>query len=94
MTGVVLAVDSELFGISDTSGRDSIAGVAPGKYALRVWYENATEDSLQTLQRQVTIESSNQILPAISIKAAKQPLAEHKNKYGQDYDPETLKTDY
>src|SRR6266851_2999948 len=94
MTGVVLAIDSELFAVTDKSGHYSIAGVTPGKYVLHVWYENATPESLQALQRQVTIESANQILPLVSVKAVKAAPAEHKNKYGQDYDPETLKTDY
>ena len=94
MTGVVLAIDSDLFAITGKSGHYAIAGVTPGKYVLHVWYENATPESLQALQRQVTIESANQILPLVSVKAVKPALAEHKNKYGQDYDPETLKTDY
>jgi plastocyanin len=94
MTGVVLAVDSELFAITDKSGHYSIAGVTPGKYILKVWYENATPESLQALQRQVTIESANEILPSFSVKAAKRAQAEHKNKYGQDYDPATAQTDY
>ncbi len=94
MTGVVLVVDSDFFGITEKNGRYSIPGVAPGRYLLQVWYENATPEFLQALQRQVTIQSDNQSLPAISVKAAKQVPAEHKNKYGQDYDPDTLKTDY
>ena len=94
MTGVVLAIDSELFAVTDKSGHYSIAGVTPGKYVLHVWYENATPESLQALQRQVTIESVNQILPPVAVKAVKPAPAEHKNKYGQDYDPDTLKTDY
>jgi plastocyanin len=94
MTGVVLVVDSDFFGITDKNGHYSIPGVTPGRYVLQVWYENATPEFLQGLQRQVTIQSDNQSLPAISVKAAKQVPAEHKNKYGQDYDPDTLKTDY
>ncbi len=94
MTGVVLAIDSELFAVTDKSGRYSIAGVTPGKYVLHVWYTNAAPESLQVLQRQVTIESANQILPPFSVKGAKPAPAEHKNKYGQDYDPPTTKTDY
>jgi plastocyanin len=94
MTGVVLAVDSELFGISDKAGRYSIAGVPPGKYMLRVWYENAKPEALQDLHRPVAIESGNRVLPAISIPVVKQLQTEHKNKYGQEYDPDTLKTDY
>lgn len=94
MTGVVLAIDSDLFAVTDKNGRYTIAGVAPGKYVLHVWYENATQESLQALQRLVTIQSDDRSLPAISVTALKQIPAEHKNKYGQDYDPATLKTDY
>jgi plastocyanin len=94
MTGVVLAVDSELFGTTDKSGRYSIAAVAPGKYVLHVWYENATPESLQGLQRVVTIENENHTLPLISVTATKPAPTEHKNKYGQEYDPDTVKTDY
>jgi plastocyanin len=94
MTGVVFAIDSELFAITDKGGHYSIAGLTPGKYVLHVWYENATPESLQALQRQVTIESANQILAPISVRAVKPAAVEHKNKYGQDYDPATVKTDY
>src|SRR5712664_532290 len=94
MTGVVLAVDSELFGVTGKNGRYSIAGVAPGKYVLHVWHENAAPESLQALQRTVTIEDDNRVLPAISLTTVKGAPTEHKNKYGEDYDPETVKTDY
>ncbi len=94
MTGVVLAVDSELFAVTDKSGRYSIAGVAPGKYVLHVWYESAAPESLEALARPVNIEAETRALPLISIAVTKQIQTEHKNKYGQDYDPDTLKTDY
>jgi plastocyanin len=94
MTGVVLAVDSELFAMSDKTGRYSIAGVTPGNYILHVWYENATPESLQILQRSIAIDQGGRNLPPVSITVVKQVHAEHKNKYGQDYDPDTLKTGY
>ena len=93
MTGVVLAVESPLFGVSDKSGRYAIADVPPGKYLLQVWYENSTAESLQALQRTVSIEPETRSLPPISMVVNK-PRVDHKNKYGQDYDPDTLKTDY
>lgn len=93
MTGVVLAVNSDFFAISDKSGHYSMADVPPGKYVLHVWYENATPESLQLLQRPVTIEPETRALPTISVVVNK-PRTDHKNKYGQDYDPDTLKTDY
>jgi plastocyanin len=94
MKGVVLAVDSELFSTSDKSGHYAIAGVAPGKYQLHVWYENAKPEVLQGLQHVVVIEGGDRVLPPISVPAVSQTQAGHKNKYGQDYDPDTLKTDY
>jgi plastocyanin len=94
MTGVVLAVDSELFAVTNKNGRYSIAGVPPGKYILHVWYENAAPESLEALARPVNIETETRTLPSISITVTQQTQTEHKNKYGQDYDPDTLKTDY
>jgi len=94
MTGVVLVVDTDFFGISDKAGRYSIAGVPPGRYTVHVWYENATPEALKSLQRSVTIEGGSYSIPTISVPVAKQQQEEHKNKYGQDYDPDALKLDY
>jgi plastocyanin len=93
MTGVVLVVDSDFFGITDKAGRYSIADVPPGRYIVHVWYENATPESLKNLQRSVAIEDGNDTMPTISVAVAKQQ-EDHKNKYGQEYDPDTLRTDY
>ena len=94
MTGVVLAIDSSLYAISDRSGRYSINGVAPGKYTMHVWYENAKPESLASLQRTVVLDDTTHALPAVSVPVAKQVQKEHKNKYGQDYDPDALNPDY
>ena len=93
MTGVVLVVDTDSFGISDKAGRFSIPDVPPGRYTLHVWYETATPESLKNLQRSVLIDGQNRAIPMISVQVAKQQQ-NHKNKYSQDYDPETLRTDY
>jgi hypothetical protein len=94
MTGVVFAFDSDLFAVTAKNGRYSLAGVAPGKYLLHVWYENAAPELLESLTRAVNIDAQTRTLPAISIAVTKQTQTEHKNKYGQDYDSDTLKTDY
>ena len=44
MTAVILAVNSDLFGISDKTGRLLIPRVPPGRYRVHVWYENAAPD--------------------------------------------------
>src|ERR1700676_3238963 len=94
MTGVILAVESELFALTDKNGRYALAGIAPGKYLLHVWYENAAPELLEASARTVNIEALTRPLPVISIAVTVQSPTEHKNKYGQDYDPDTLKTDY
>jgi plastocyanin len=94
MTGVVLAVDSKLFSISDKAGRYAIDGVAPGKYTMHVWYENAKLESLTNLQRTVVVDDTTRTLPTVSVPVVKQIQKEHKNKYGQDYDPDAMNPDY
>jgi plastocyanin len=94
MTSVVLAVDTPFFGISDKNGRYSISGVPRGRYVLHVWYENAPPESLLTLQRSIEIDGENRRLAPISVPVVKQLETSHKNKYGQDYDPDAIKTDY
>jgi plastocyanin len=94
MTGVVLAVDSSLYAISDKGGRYMINGVAPGKYTMHVWYENAKPESLANLQRTVVVDDATRTLPSVSVLVVKQIQKEHKNKYGQDYDPDALNPDY
>lgn len=88
MEAVVLTVDSNFSGISDRLGHVSIAGVPSGEYVLRLWYENATPQALQALQRSVTIGSGYHSLPSISIPVTKEDSMKHKNKYDQDYAPD------
>jgi hypothetical protein len=40
------------------------------------------------------MEGGNRALPAISVPVLPQLRTDHKNKYGQDYDPEELRPDY
>src|ERR1035438_6150702 len=88
MTGVVLAVESSFFAISDRTGHYSIPDLPPGNYILHVWYENATPESLKILQKTIAIEGPSRTLAMISVPVVKQAPGNHKNKYGQDYDPD------
>jgi plastocyanin len=94
MTGVVLAIDSALYAVTDKAGHYAIANVPLGKYAVRLWYENARPEALQELQRTITVGGSARVLPTISVPVLTQVPTEHKNKYNQDYDTDTLKPDY
>src|SRR5262250_2502501 len=93
MTGVVLAVDSELFAVTDRNGRYKISGVAPGRYVMHVWYEKAAPDALQALQRTISVEEGGRF-PSVTVVDARRNSSEHKNKYGESYEPEGIKTEY
>ena len=88
MTAVILTVNSVLFGISDKAGHIAIPRVPAGRYAMHVWYENASSEFTDASLRPVDIGSGENILPAISVPVAKRDWA-HKNKYGYDYDPKS-----
>ena len=88
MSGVVIALDTPFYAISQRSGVFTIAAVPPGNYELHVWYEGSTPDVLKALARKVTIAESGVSLAAIHI-LENTSLKPHKNKYGQDYDPTT-----
>lgn len=94
MSAVVLAVESDYWAISGKDGRVAIPNVPDGKYVLHVWYANADEKELNSLERPVEINSASQGLPPISIAATPQHAAQHKNKYGHDYDPDVLEPVY
>ncbi|HKC72183.1 MAG TPA: carboxypeptidase regulatory-like domain-containing protein [Terriglobales bacterium] len=88
MSGVVIALDTPYYAISQRSGAFTIPAVPPGNYELQVWYEGSTPDVLKALARRITIPESGISLAAIHV-LENTSLRPHKNKYGQEYDPTT-----
>jgi hypothetical protein len=88
MSGVVIALATPYYAISQRSGTFTIPAVPPGNYELQVWYEGSTPDVLKALARKITIPESGVSLAAIHV-LENASLLPHKNKYGQDYDPST-----
>jgi hypothetical protein len=94
MTAVVLAIESPFFGVSDKTGHVTIRNVPPGKYMLRVWYEHAPAEVLQSLRRPVVVNGEGHALSSIRIPVGKREHLKHKNKFGQEYDPKAPAADY
>ncbi|HEY6935735.1 MAG TPA: carboxypeptidase regulatory-like domain-containing protein [Terriglobales bacterium] len=88
MSGVVIALDTPYYAISQRSGAFTIPAVPPGNYELQVWYEGSTPDVLKALARKITIPEGGVSLAAIHV-LENTSLLPHKNKYGQEYDPTT-----
>jgi plastocyanin len=86
MSAVVIAVGSPYYAISDPRGRIAIPGVPPGRYTLRIWYEEALPEDLNSLTREVSISEDSPSLGAMRLPATSIPQG-HQNMYGNDYPP-------
>jgi plastocyanin len=79
MMAIVLTVDSACLGVSDKTGHISIGNVPPGRYVLHAWYEKATRQVLEGLQRTVFVGDDNRSQPTISIALANEIPMTGKN---------------
>jgi plastocyanin len=86
MSAVVIAVTIPYYGISDRNGRLAISHVPPGRYTLRIWYEDALPEQLNKLTREVNISQDDSNLGAMRLPVTNVPPG-HENMYGRDYTP-------
>ena len=93
MSAVVVSVDTPYFGVSDASGKVTIANVPDGRYEVHYWSERALPDSLKQSTRTITITDSDRNLALTQLVENPNLTTMHKNKYGQDYIPPP-RTDY
>jgi plastocyanin len=82
MGAVVVALRTPYWGISTTSGGVTIHNVPPGNYRMHVWSESARATMTD---RTVQIGATPAHLGEITLEGAADPLAHHKNKFGEDY---------
>jgi plastocyanin len=86
MSAVIVAVSTPYYGISDRRGQVTIPHVPAGRYALRIWYDEATPEALNGMTREVTISADAASLGAMRLPAMNLPQG-HQNMYGHDYPP-------
>ena len=89
MSAMIAVLATPYFAITRRDGWFEIPNVPPGEYDLSVLHERATETALETLGRRVTVSHEALALPPIVISEAGYLPIPHKNKYGQDYPPES-----
>lgn len=87
MSAVVIAVETPYFGITNKLGSAVIRNVPDGRYRFRVWSEHALPKTLADLVQDVNVRGDSSDLSIVSIRAAGDLLANHKDMYGRDYDP-------
>lgn len=87
MSAIILVMRSRYFATTDTQGNFTITDVPPGDYLLQVFHERASEETLEKLQRGVSVTDAETAIPPLSISESGYLALPHKNKYGKDYPP-------
>jgi plastocyanin len=87
MGAIVLTLNTPYYGISGENGVVILHNVPPGSYRLNVWSENGQPANPSVSQRIVQVSTDAVHLGDITLQAATDALANHKNKFGEDYEP-------
>lgn len=86
MSAVVIALGTPYFGVSDAGGEVTLSNVPPGRYQMHVFHASVLPEDLLTYSREVTVTEKTLSLGTLRFHETDK-LANHKNKYGRDYDP-------
>jgi len=86
MSAVVIALNTPYYGISGADGEITIRNVPAGRYQMQVFHASAAAADLKAYTREIRVGDSNESLGEVRLHQD-DLLANHKNKYGLDYDP-------
>jgi len=86
MNAIVISLDTPYYAIVGNSGEARIPRVEPGDYQLQVWAEGLNREEMDKLSSRVSVGEAPVRLGTLEIPSS-ETLAEHNNKYGRPYDP-------
>lgn len=92
MSAVIVVAKTPYVAVSNRSGAFTLGDVQPGEYKLRIFYERATESTLKSLERTITVGAEALPLPPLAISESGYLQVPHKNKHGKDYPPVVVDT--
>lgn len=87
MAAVIVTLRTPYFAVASRSGPVQMQNVPAGDYQMHVWAEGADPKELEDLSRRVHIGPSQHDLGTVQVYVTGS-LADHKNKFGEDYRPE------
>jgi len=85
MSAVILVLNSPYFETTQKNGSFQLNDVPPGEYTLRFFHERATQATLDSLTRRISVSEGSISLPAIGISESGYIVIPHHNKYGREY---------
>ncbi len=89
MSALIVVLGTPYFTVTRRDGSFSIPSVPAGEYQLEVFHERATEATLHTLERRITVGPGTLALPPFEISEAGFLPMPHNNKYGGVYRTES-----
>ena len=92
MVAVVIAVETDLFGLTNTTGQFRIEGVPAGDYQLQVWHERMT--TVDEEPQVVSVQADDLEVTPIPMIDGGRALESHTNKFGQEYESPGTGTPY
>ena len=92
MSAVIAVLETPYMAVTAPAGAFSIDGVPAGDYMLKVFHERATEQTLDSLARRVTVQDSPLSLTALTVSETGYIPQPHMNKHGRDYPPVIVDT--
>ena len=88
MSAVIVVLNTPYFVTTQKDGAYQFRDIPAGEYSLRFFHERATQATLDSLTRRVTVTADGSVsLPAIGISESGYIVIPHHNKYGHDYTP-------
>ena len=88
MSAVIVVLNTPYFESTQKNGTFQLHDIPPGEYSLRFFHERATQATLDSLARRVTVPDGSVTLPAVGISESGYIVIPHHNKYGHDYTAE------
>ena len=85
MSAVIVVLNTPYFEATLKNGMFQLDNIPPGEYSLHFFHERATQATLDSLTRRVTVTEAGVTLPAIAISESGYIVIPHHNKYGHDY---------
>ena len=89
MSAMIVVLATPYFAVTKSDGSFLLQNVPPGDYELRVVHERSSEATLQALTHSITVGPEALALPMLGISEAGYLSIPHKNKFGQDYAPDS-----
>jgi len=85
MSAVIVVLNTPYFQTTAKNGNFQLQDVPPGEYSIKFFHERATQATLDSLTRRITVSEGSVTLPAIGISESGYIVIPHHNKYGHDY---------